>query len=196
MSSSVVADRATLIAWAQKFARYPSQQTALFEQEPEVQGFIADCVMPLVRELGLPVRRDRMGNLLVELGPPDPGRSLMLMAYAMTHPAAAMKNPFAGELVDTPAGEAVRGRGISEQKGSLAAALAATLAAHRAGGLKGRLMFTVSTAGETRRHDAPQAVNEAPGFVPRPGVVRVGTPRPSSLGHKGRRDVLGKIAAQ
>ncbi|HKC32562.1 MAG TPA: hypothetical protein VKC16_03810, partial [Xanthobacteraceae bacterium] len=126
MSPSAVADRATLIAWARKFARYPSQQTALFEQEPEVQDFIADCVMPLVRELGLPVRRDRMGNLLVELGPPDTGRSLMLMAYAMTHPAAAMKNPFAGELVDTPAGEAVRGRGISEQKGSLAAALAAT----------------------------------------------------------------------
>jgi acetylornithine deacetylase len=161
MSSSAVADRATLIAWAQKFARYPSQQTALFEQEPEVQGFIADCVMPLVRELGLPVRRDRMGNLLVELGPQNSDRSLMLMAYAMTHPAAAMKNPFAGELIDTPAGEAVRGRGISEQKGSLAAALAATLAADRAGRLKGRLIFTVSTAGETGRHDAAEAMIEA-----------------------------------
>jgi len=119
MSPSAVADRATLIAWAQKFARYPSQQTALFEQEPEVQGFIADCVMPLVRELGLPARRDRMGNLLVEIGPPDTGRSLMLMAYAMTHPAAAMKNPFAGELVDTPAGEAVRGRGIVGRMGAV-----------------------------------------------------------------------------
>ena len=74
--SAAVADRQTLIAWAQKFARYPSQQTALFEQEPEVQGFVADCVMPLVRELGLPGRRDRMGNLLVELGPPDTDRSL------------------------------------------------------------------------------------------------------------------------
>src|SRR3979490_1986618 len=79
MSSPAVADRAPLIAGAQKFARYPSQQTALFEQEPEVQDFIGDGVMPLVRELGLPARRDRMGNLLVELGPPDPRRSLMLM---------------------------------------------------------------------------------------------------------------------
>src|SRR3954466_3639983 len=158
MSSSVAADRSTLIAWAQKFARYPSQQTALFEQEPEVQGFIGDCVMPLVRELDLPARRDRMGNLLVELGPQNSERSLMLMAYAMTHPAAAMKNPFAGELIDTPAGQAVRGRGICEQKGSLASALAATLAAHRAGALKGRLVFTVSTAGETGRHDAAEAM--------------------------------------
>ena len=125
-SDTATIDRDTLVAWAQKFARYPSQQTALFEQEPEVQGFIADCVTPLVRDLGLPSRRDSMGNLLVELGPQNADKSLMLMAYAMTHPAAAMKNPFAGELIETPRGQAVRGRGISEQKGSLASALAAT----------------------------------------------------------------------
>jgi acetylornithine deacetylase len=194
--SAAVADRQTLIAWAQKFARYPSQQTALFEQEPEVQGFVADCVMPLVRELGLPARRDRMGNLLVELGPQNADRSLMLMAYAMTHPAAAMKNPFAGELIDTPAGQAVRGRGISEQKGSLASALAATLAAHRARALKGRLILTVSTAGETGRHDAAEAMIDALGFVPRLGVIVIGTTSRISLGNKGRLDVLVKISGK
>lgn len=195
-SSATVADRSTLIAWAQKFARYPSQQTALFEQEPEVQGFIADCVMPLVSELGLPARRDRMGNLLVELGPQNADKSLMLMAYAMTHPAAAMKNPFAGEVIETPAGQAVRGRGICEQKGSLAAALAATLAAHRAGSLKGRLILTVSTAGETGRHDAAEAMIEALGFVPRLGVIVIGTTGRISLGNKGRLDVLVKISGK
>jgi acetylornithine deacetylase/succinyl-diaminopimelate desuccinylase-like protein len=195
-SSAAAVDRATLIAWAQKFARYPSQQTALFEQEPEVQGFIADCVMPLVRELGLPARRDRMGNLLVEIGPQNADKSLMLMAYAMTHPAAAMKNPFAGELIDTPAGQAVRGRGISEQKGSLASALAATVAAHRAGTLKGRLVFTVSTAGETGRHDAAQAMIDALGFVPKLGVIVIGTTSRISLGNKGRLDVLVTVSGK
>ena len=63
---------AILIEWAQRFARYPSQQTALFEQEPEIQGFIADCVMPFLAKLGLPMRRDHMGNLLVESGLPTP----------------------------------------------------------------------------------------------------------------------------
>ena len=138
----------------------------MFEQEPEIPGFIADCVMPLIAELKLPMRRDAMGNLLVEIGPANAETSLILMAYAMTHPAAAMKNPFGGELVDTPEGKAVRGRGISEQKGSLAAALAATVAAHRAGKLKGRLIFAVSTAGETGRHDAAKAMIEALGSVP------------------------------
>jgi len=138
MSQISIVDEAVLIQWVQKFVRYPSQQTARFEQEPEVQGFIADCVMPLIAELNLPMRRDAMGNLLVEIGPNNADASLVLMAYAMTHPAAAMKNPFAGELIELPGGKAVRGRGISEQKGSLTAALAATLAAHRAGALKGR----------------------------------------------------------
>jgi len=189
-------DRSTLIAWAQEFARYPSQQTALFEQDPEVQGFIADCVSPLVRELGLPSRRDPMGNLLVEFGPANAQKSLMLMAYAMTHPAAAMKNPFAGEVMDTPQGQAVRGRGIAEQKGSLAAALAATVAAHRAGALKGRLVFAVSTAGETGRHDAAQAIIDALGFVPRLGVVVIGTTRRIALGNKGRLDLLVRVSGK
>ena len=186
-------DKSVLIDWAQKFARYPSQQTALFEQEPEVQGFIADCVMPVVRELNLPMRRDDMGNLLVEIGPKNADTSLMLMAYAMTHPAAAMKNPWGGELIDTPQGKAVRGRGISEQKGSLAAALAATVAAQRAGTLKGRLIFAVSTAGETGRHDAAEAMMKALGYVPRLGVIVIGTTSRISLGNKGRLDMLVRV---
>src|SRR5207244_5586593 len=138
---------------------------------------------PVDRDWKLPMRRDAMGNLLVEIGPKDGAASLMLMADAMTHPAAAMKNPWGGELMDTPAGKAVRGRGISEQKGSLAAALAATVAAQRAGSLKGRLIFTVSTAGETGRHAAAQAIIEALGSAPKLGVVVIGTTSRISLGN-------------
>ena len=90
-----------------------------------------------------------MGNLLVELGPQQADRSLMLMAYAMTHPANRMPNPYAGELIEDASGAYVRGRGVSEQKGSLAAALAAVKAAAERLPLRGRLIFTVSTAGET-----------------------------------------------
>ena len=64
-----------------------------------MQSFIAQQVVPLVQALGLPWRRDPMGNLLVELGPERADRSLMLMAYAMTHPANRMPNPYAGEVI-------------------------------------------------------------------------------------------------
>jgi acetylornithine deacetylase len=136
-----------------------------------------------------------MGNLICELGPANRDRSLLLMAYAMTHPASSMREPWAGELVATGTGRAVRGRGVAEQKGSLAAALAATLAA-RALPLKGRLVFAVSSAGETGRHDAAAAILEALGATPRLGIVVIGTTGRVSLGNKGRIDVTVEVAGR
>jgi len=180
---------ADLVAWTQGFVRHPSPQTERFEQEPQVQSFIGEQVVPLVQLLGLPHRRDAMGNLLVELGPERAERSLMLMAYAMTHPANRMPNPFAGELIDGAGGGSVRGRGVSEQKGSLAAALAAVRAAADRP-LKGRLIFTVSTAGETGRHDAAISICDALGFFPKLAVIVIGTTSRVALANKGRIDAI------
>ena len=156
-----------IVAWTRAFVRHPSPQTERFEYEPQVQSFIAEQVVPLVQALGLPWRRDPMGNLIVELGPERSDRSLMLMAYAMTHPASRMTDPYAGELIEGADGAFVRGRGVSEQKGSLAAALAAVKTAADRSTLRGRLVFTVSTAGETGRHDAAISICEALGFSPK-----------------------------
>src|SRR5215472_15626757 len=110
-----------IVEWTRAFVRHPSPQTERFEHEPQVQSFIGERIVPLVQQLGLPWRRDPMGNLLVELGPQRADKTLMLMAYAMTHPANRMPNPYAGELIEDASGAYVRGRGVSEQKGSLAA---------------------------------------------------------------------------
>src|SRR5229473_5289556 len=107
-----------IVEWTRAFVRHPSPQTERFEQEPQVQSFIGERIVPLLQELALPWRRDTMGNVLVELGPERADRSLMLMAYAMTHPGNRMRNPFAGELIEDSTGANVRGRGVSEQKGS------------------------------------------------------------------------------
>ena len=131
-----------------------------------------------------------MGNLLVELGPERADKSLMLMAYAMTHPANRMPNPYAGELIEDAAGAHVRGRGVSEQKGSLAAALAAVKTAADRLALRGRLVFTVSTAGETGRHDAAISICDAIGFAPRLAVIVIGTTSRVALANKGRVDVI------
>lgn len=177
-----------LIDWTRRFVRYPSQQTDLLEAEPEVLGFIDECVAPLAAELGLPCRKDPMGNLLIELGSGPAERGVLFMAYAMTHPAASMTDPFAAELADGAEGRFVRGRGVSEQKGALAAALAAIAAAARAD-LPGRLILSVCTAGETGRHDAVASVFDALDAIPRFGVVVIGTDGKVALGNKGRIDV-------
>ena len=96
-----------IVEWTQAFVRHPSPQTERFEHEPQVQSFITEQVVPLVQALGLPWRRAPMGNLLVELGPERADRSLMLMAYAMTHPANRMPNPYAGEVIQESAGPQV-----------------------------------------------------------------------------------------
>jgi acetylornithine deacetylase/succinyl-diaminopimelate desuccinylase-like protein len=131
-----------------------------------------------------------MGNLIVELGPASGERSLMLMAYAMTHPANRMQAPFVGEVVETENGPAVRGRGVSEQKGALAAALMAVKVAAEGGGLRGRLVFAVSTAGETGRHDAAMAIGEALGSMPKLSVVVLGTSGRIAVANKGRVDAM------
>ena len=79
-----------ILDWTSKFVRYPSPQTERFEAEPAVLGFISECVEPIVDGLGLPHRRDAMDNMIVEIGPENSERSILLMAYAMCHPASNM----------------------------------------------------------------------------------------------------------
>lgn len=181
---------AGIVAWTRAFVRHPSPQTERFEQEPQVQSFIGDQVVPLLQKLALPWRRDAMGNLLVELGPERADRSLMLMAYAMTHPPNRMIDPFAGELIEVANATYVRGRGVSEQKGALAAALAAVKSARDRLPLQGRLVFALSTAGETGRHDAAIRICDALGFSPRLAVIAIGTTGRVALANKGRIDVI------
>jgi acetylornithine deacetylase/succinyl-diaminopimelate desuccinylase-like protein len=180
---------AELVQWTRAFVRHPSPQTECFEQEPQVQSFISEQVMPLMQELGLRWRRDGMGNLIVELGPERCDKSLMLIAYAMTHPGNRMRKPFAGELIEDGGGAHVRGRGVSEQKGSLAAALAAVKTAADRLALDGRLVLAVSTAGETGRHDAAVSICDALGYCPKLAIVAIGTTGRVSLANKGRIDV-------
>lgn len=178
-----------LVAIAQTLARFPAPQTALMEAEPQVQAFIGDCVVPLLAQRGLSGKRDAMGNLVIEVGSKSADRSLLLMAYAMTHPASAMKDPYSGTIVDTAEGKAIRGRGISEQKGSLAAAIVAMSCAQRMGTWRGSLVFALSSAGETGRHDAANMILDSLPALPAIGVLALGTDNRVSLANKGRIDI-------
>ena len=187
-----------LVSWLQRFIRYPSEQTELLERDPAVIGFIRESVSPLMQELGLEHRFDAMGNLLFATGPLSTGRSLLFVAYAMTHPAANMADPFSAKLIDTPHGKAVRGRGVAEQKSALAAALGAVADATRSGTLQGRLMFVLLTAGETGRHDAIESATADIKTPAQNAVICVGTGNKIAIGNKGRLDlditVKGKAA--
>ena len=145
--------------------RVPSPQTALLEAEPQLKAFIETAIAPRLRALGAVCRFDAMGNLIAHLGAGTSGRSLMLIGHAMNHPPGGMLDPYEGNVADGAGlglpGEVVRGRGASEQKGTLAAMLHALDALKASGiALAGRLTFVCCVSGETGKIDAIRNVVE------------------------------------
>ena len=174
--------------------RYPSPQTERLEADPQVKKFIADKVAPRLAELtGSAGAIDAMGNLIWQLGGESTG-GLMLMGYAMTFPAAAMKQPFSGALVDGKAlgvaAQCALGRGACEQKGALAGMIyAAAIVARAHTALRAPLILVVSLAGETGRHDAAKFILENDAISARSAIIGLGTSNRICLGNKGRVDV-------
>ena len=180
---------------ALKLVKRPSQQTERLEDDPEVKGFIRDCLLPELKERGLTnVRLDQMGNLICRIGRQDAAKKVLFLGYAMTHPASSMKEPFAGQVVIEDGQEYLRGRGISEQKGALAAMIAAAEFVNKnLETLDGELIFAVSLAGETGRHDAIDSIRQEIDLKADLGVVGIGTSSAICQGNKGRVDILVNV---
>jgi succinyl-diaminopimelate desuccinylase len=176
-----------------KLAQHPSPQTELLEAEPQVLALISQVIKPELEQAGLRPSIDRLGNLVLALKGREKGERLMLVGYAMNAAPSTMQNPYSGAIVDGAPysldGDCVWGRGACEQKGSLAAMLAAVrfIAAHKVE-LPADLYFVVSTAGETGRHDSLAYVLDH-GNVTADWCIIDGPPE-IQLGNKGRVDVL------
>lgn len=178
---------------AVKLVQHPSPQTELLEAEPQVLALIRDVIKPELEQSGLKPFIDKMGNLILHLKGRTRSERLMLVGYAMCAAPSTMQNPYSGEIVDGAPysldGECVWGRGACEQKGSLAAMMAA-LKFVGAGRLElpSDLYLVVSTAGETGRHDSLAYVLDQ-GKVEADWCIIDGPPE-IQLGNKGRVDVL------
>ena len=178
----------------QELVRVPSPQTDLLEDEPQLKVFMQTALVPRMRALDMAnVRLDAMGNLIAETGAGRSGRSLMLVTHAMNQPPSTMPDPYGGKVIDaTPhglAGEAVLGKGASEQKGTMAAMLHAIEAVRAAGvPVEGKLYFICCVSGETGKHDAIRNVVEKEGV--RADIAFVyGNSLKLQLGNRGRVDM-------
>lgn len=175
-----------------KLVRHPSPQTEKLEEEPQVLALIREVIKPELEQSGLKPFVDKMGNLILHLKGRTRSDRLILVGYAMCAAASTMQNPYSGEIVDGAPynldGECVWGRGACEQKGSLAAMIAALkfIGATKVE-LPGDLYFVVSTAGETGRHDSLAYVLDQ-GKVEADWCIIDGPPE-VQLGNKGRVDI-------
>jgi succinyl-diaminopimelate desuccinylase len=176
-----------------KLVQTPSPQTALLESEPQVLALIRDVIKPELEQSGLHPSIDSLGNLILHLRGRERTGRLMLVGYAMCAAPSTMQNPYSGAITDGAPykldGECVWGRGACEQKGSLAAMMAAIkfVGANKTE-LPSDLYFVVSTAGETGRHDSLAYVLDH-GNVEADWCIIDGPPE-IQLGNKGRVDVL------
>jgi acetylornithine deacetylase/succinyl-diaminopimelate desuccinylase-like protein len=176
-----------------KLVQHPSPQTERLETEPQVLALIRDVVKPELEQAGVHPSIDEKGNLVLRLNGRGNSGRLMLVGYAMNAAPSTMQNPYSGAIVDGSPyeldGECVWGRGACEQKGSLAAMMAATrfIGANKIE-LPADLYFVVSTAGETGRHDSLAYVLDH-GKVKTDWCIIDGPPE-IQLGNKGRVDVL------
>jgi acetylornithine deacetylase len=179
-----------------KLVRHASPQTALLEAEPQVLALISDVIKPELEQAGLHPFLDKTGNLVLQIKGRQPGARLMLVGYAMNAAPSTMRNPYSGEIVDGApyqlVGECVWGRGACEQKGSMAAILAAVrFIGVTKVELPSDLYFIVSTAGETGRHDSLAYVLDHDN-VSVDWCIIDGPPE-IQLGNKGRIDILVSV---
>lgn len=175
----------------------PSEQTDLFEDDPQIRAFLQTVVAPQLQQIGLHTSTDEAGNVICEIGGGEaPG--LVLFCYAMTHPAGRMADPFiASRIVGADGATRLRGRGASEQMGALAAAiLTVGHLAERARDLAGPLVLCVSPAGETGRHDTARSfLGSYEGRrAPAACIVGIGTDNAICVANKGRVDATIKVA--
>ncbi|HEX6438563.1 MAG TPA: M20/M25/M40 family metallo-hydrolase, partial [Candidatus Binatia bacterium] len=176
-----------------KLVQQPSPQTSMLESEPQVLALIRDVIKPELEHASLRPVIDAMGNLILHIKGRTRTDRLMLVGYAMNAAPSTMPNPYSGEIVDGAPyklnGECVWGRGACEQKGSLAAMLAAIrfLGAGKIE-LPSDLYLIVSTAGETGRHDSLAYVLDHD-RVEAEWCIIDGPPE-IQLGNKGRIDIL------
>jgi acetylornithine deacetylase/succinyl-diaminopimelate desuccinylase-like protein len=181
-----------------ELVRVPSPQTALLEEEPLLKEFIRVAIEPRLRAMGFTdIRYDPMGNLIASFGSNTSGKSLMFIGNAMNQPASTMPNPYNGDVVDGAKfglpGEAVLGKGASEQKANLAAMLhALEIVIASKTPITGQLVFCCCLSGETGKHDAIKSVVEGAG-VRADMAVLGGTNLKITLGNRGRIDVFATV---
>lgn len=175
-----------------RLVRVASPQTERLEEEPKVWSLIRDVVRPELERAGIRPRIDTKGNLIATLKGRGQAERLLLVSYAMNAAPGTMENPYSGAVVDGAPygiqGECVWGRGACEQKGSLAAMMAAVkFVAGCRSNLPADLHFVTSTAGETGRHDSLAHVLEHGGVPAEWGIID--GPPEIQLGNKGRVDI-------
>ncbi len=176
-------DHTNLIAFAQALVQRPS----LSGEEGDVARRIAEEMTALGYDQ---VLTDDLGSVVGVIEGAHPGKTILLDGHTDTvgiSPGVPwQRDPFCGDIVTTPRGEAIYGRGSADMKGALAAMVHGAAAVDR-DALAGRIVVSASTLEEVLEGVALTAVMAR--FPP--DFVIIGEPSglEISRGGRGRAEV-------
>ena len=126
-------DRDFLVATLQQFIRTRTDpeegQTQVAPDDPKVTHFVHNVFRPILESVGrFEAATDAWNNVVITLGRPGSG-GLLLLTYCVVHHGNRMPDPYSGRVANGADfgcdEDCVFGRGASESKGPLAAALTA-----------------------------------------------------------------------
>ncbi len=151
------------------------------------EGEVADRVEDAMNALGFrSVFRDELGNVVGFVGPQAETTALLFDAHMDVVPVAGKwhMDPFGGEIVDGR----LYGRGSTDMKGALAAAICGAAAAAKSGRLSRQVAVSATVLEETLEGAALGAVVES--VKPEQVVICEPSNLTIKLGQKGRVEIL------
>ncbi|MET4578623.1 YgeY family selenium metabolism-linked hydrolase [Ottowia thiooxydans] len=156
------------------------------------EGSVAALVAQKMRSLGFAVTVDSNGSVLGLVGPEDAEVALMFDGHLDVVPVAGewKHDPFGGEIADGR----LYGRGSTDMKGGIAAAICAVAAAAQTGQLQRRVAVSASVMEEVIEGHALAAVLDSC----KPAAVVICEPSKLQIkaGQKGRMEILLTLHGQ
>jgi hypothetical protein len=169
-------------------SQVPAGQTEIQPGDATIATVVSDVVLPRIMQLRpAELRQHPCGDIAARFGPAgDDG--LLLQTYIVSQHANLMDAGKAGTVVtdDGLLQARVLGQGASQNKGAMAAALAALRALPD--DLDRPVWFTVNTEGKSS-HDGSRRILDDLDVRAASGILAVGTDLRVSLGNRGRVDV-------
>ncbi len=151
------------------------------------EGDVADRVEEAMNALGFRrVYRDALGNVIGFVGPQAEATALLFDAHMDVVPVAGewRMDPYGGEIVDGR----LYGRGSTDMKGALAAAICGAAAAAKSGRLSRQVAVSATVLEETLECAALAAVVES--IRPEQVIICEPSNLTIKLGQKGRAEIL------
>ena len=185
--------RSVLVELLRADTQVPFGETEIAPGDPNIVAVVNDIVMPHLEAMQPDeIRRHDLGDVAVRFGP-EGDDGLLIQTYIVSQHANLMEGED-GSIVDGSAfgldGEAVVGRGATQNKGPMAAALVALRA--RPETLKRPVWFTVNLEGRSS-HGGSSRILDDLGVKARQGIVAFGTDLRVSLGNRGRVDIEVRV---